>query len=511
MNLKTVLVVLDPLVGVCLIAAGVTARARRGTSNVGLHMTLAGTAWLAGTLVATLAFVHRGPLVHLHLSYPGGRLRRRLAVAVTVAVYAVSVLEGYVGVPWLTLVLSVAVVAVAVETFAQSTGAARKAALPALAAALAFAGALGFSSLNRIYGWGLDGPVAVGYDVVIVVAVAVLLADLLNGRWVDATVTDLVLDLGSRAGVTGLQRQLRRALGDPTLELGIRVPGRDGFVDESGHPVSVDGSAADRTVTRLDGAAGPVAVLVHDPAAIDDPALLAAVSAAARLAVANTGMQADIEVRAAEQVATRRRLVEASDVERRRLVEAIQGGAESRLRSADAALAQIGRPGLGAQDPLVGRVRDELNAAVDELRAFAQGIRPTALAVGGLAAAVPELASRAGPPVTVDISVGRLPAAEEAAVYFVCSEGLANAAKHARASRSWVRIHEVAGVVTAEIGDDGIGGADLSGSGIQGLIDRVQAVGGSLNVADRVPHGTRLMLVLPRPPDSLGTTDGDAR
>ena len=65
--------------------------------------------------------------------------------------------------------------------------------------------------------------------------------------------------------------------------------------------------------------------------------------------------------------------------------------------------------------------------------------------------------------------------------------------------------------MTAEIGDDGIGGADLSGSGIQGLIDRVQAVGGSLNVADRVPHGTRLMLVLPRPPDSLGTTDGDAR
>ncbi len=510
MNLRTVLAVLDPLVGVGLVAAGVTARRRRSTSRVWLHMTLAGASWLAGTALTALAFAHRGPLVHLHLSYPGGRLRRRLAVAVTAAVYAVSVLEGFVAVPWLTLVLSATVVAVAVETFAQSTGAARKAGLPAFAAALGFAGALAFSSLNRIYGWGLDGPVAVGYDLVIVVAVAVLLADLLAGRWVDATVTDLVLALGSRAGVTGLQRQLRRALGDPTLELGIRLPGSDGFVDESGYPLIIDGSAADRTTTRLEGPEGPVAVLVHDPAAIDDPALLAAVSAAARLAVANARMQNDIELRASKLVAARRRIVEAADVERHRLVETIQDGAESRLHAADAALAQLGPPPLVAQDPLVGRIRAELNAAVEDLQALAQGIRPAALTAGGLSAAVPELAAQTKHLVTTHVTVGRLPAPEEATVYFVCAEGLANTAKHARASRSWIHIHEQAGVVTAEIGDDGVGGADRSGPGIQGLVDRVQAVGGTLDVAERTPHGTRLTLLLPRARDRIGEPEGGA-
>jgi len=377
-SVKTVLTVLDPAVGVWLIVAGLIGRLRRPASRVGVLMLLAGVAWLAGTALPAMAFVHRGPLVQLHLSYPSGRLQRRRLVAVTCAVYAVSVVEGFVGVPWVSLVLSASVMAVAVETFSRTTGVARKAAVPALAAALGFAGALGLSSLNRINLWGIDGPVAIGYDLVIAVAVTVLLVDLLTGRWVDATVTDLVLALGSRAGVTGLQRQLRRAVGDPTLALGVHLPGRDEYVDESGQPLDVHGLAPDRTVTRLDDAGRPVAVLVHDPVALDDPALLAAVAAAARLAVANTRMQSDLETRAVELAAARRRIVEAADVERRGLVESLQQGAESRLRNAGVALARLGPSEPSGADPLAERIRAELGAAVDELRALAQGIRPPA-------------------------------------------------------------------------------------------------------------------------------------
>ncbi|MFN0281562.1 MAG: sensor histidine kinase, partial [Kineosporiaceae bacterium] len=458
MSVKTVLAVLDPAVGVWLLVCGLVGRLRRPASRVGLLMALAGIAWLAGTALPALAFVHRGPLVQLHLSYPSGRLRRRRVIAVTCAVYAVSVVEGFVGVPWVSLVLSASVVAVAVDTFSRTTGVARKAAVPALAAALGFAGALGLSSLNRINQWGIDGPVAIGYDLVIAVAVTVLLVDLLTGRWVNATVTDLVLALGSRAGVTGLRRQLRRALGDPTLELGVRLPGRDEYVDESGRPLDVHGSAPDRAVTRLEDADGPIAVLVHDPVALDDPGLLAAVAAAARLAVANARMQNALEARAVELAAARRRIVEAADVERRRLVESLQDGAERRLRAAGVVLAELGAPAPGSPGPLHRRICAELDAAVDELRALAQGIRPPALTSGGLAAAVPELAARAGLPVTTAVTVGRLPAAEESTLYFVCAEGLANAAKHARASRVRIELHDDGAVVTAEVVDDGVGG-----------------------------------------------------
>ncbi|MBI4944352.1 MAG: hypothetical protein HY830_26725 [Actinobacteria bacterium] len=511
MSVIRVLSVLDPVVGVWLSVAGIAGQRRRPASRVGLLMMLAGGAWLAGTAVSALAFVHRGPLVQLHLSYPSGRLRRRRAAVVTGAVYAASVVEGFLAVPWVTLLLSALVVGVAFDTFARTTGAARKAALPALAAALGFAGVLGLSSLNRVFALGVDGEVAIGYDIVVSGAVGLLLADLLTGRWVDATVTDLVLALGSRAGITGLRQQLRRALGDPTLELGIRIPGRDQYVDEAGSPLDLGGSTSDRTVTRVDDAGGPVAVLVHDPVVLDDPVLLAAVTTTARLAVGNVLMQNDIEARAVELAATRRRIVEAADIERRRLVESLQAGAARRLRTAGVLLAQLAAPGADTADPLVVRVGAELDSALDELRALAQGIRPPALTSGGLAAAIPELAARAGLPVRTAVTVGRLPAAEESTIYFVCAEGLANAAKHAHASGVRIEVHQNGDVVTAEVRDDGVGGADPSGSGLQGLVDRVQAVGGTLDVGDAEPRGTRLTVRLPHPPEVLDTIERSAR
>jgi signal transduction histidine kinase len=501
--------VIDPLVGLWLVAAGFLGRLRRPASRVGALMALAGATWLAGAAVPALAFAHRGPLVHLHLTYPSGRLRRRRVRAVTAAVYVASVIEGITGLPWLTFGLSVAVAAVASDTFARTTGAARKAARPALGAALAFAAVLAASALDRVFTLGLDSLLAVGYDLVVASAVGVLLLDLLTGRWVDATVTDLVLALGSRAGITGLRSQLRRALGDPTLELGLRLPGRTGYVDERGHPLVVDDEGGPRIVTRLQDDAGAVAVLVHGPAALDDPVLLTAVAAAARLAVANVLMQAEIENRAAELAATGRRIVEAADLERRALVETLHHGAEQRLGAADAILAGLSPPDAEPSDAaLFTRIRGELAAAVDDLHDLARGIRPPALTAGGLALAVPALGDRAGLPVTTTVDVGRLPSTDEAILYFVCAEALANAAKHSRATCVHVDITQVDDAVTASVTDDGVGGADPTGAGLQGLLDRVSAVGGTLGISDTAPHGTRLTVRLPQLPEQVAAAGG---
>jgi signal transduction histidine kinase len=159
---------------------------------------------------------------------------------------------------------------------------------------------------------------------------------------------------------------------------------------------------------------------------------------------------------------------------------------------------------------LLAQVRTELHAAVDELSDLARGIRPPALTNGGLAHAVPALAARAGLPVTTVVTVGRLPPAEEAALYFVCAEALANVSKHARASEVHIEIREQDGLVTALVTDDGVGGADRTGSGIQGLVDRVHAVGGTLDVEDHHPRGTRLAARLPvRLPTRSDTVEGN--
>lgn len=287
MTARSALAVIDPIVGGWLLAAGLLGRRARPVSRAGVLMVIASLFWFVGAQVPQLVYAHRGPLVHLHLSYPGGRLRRASVVGVTLAAYIVSAVGGFVRLPWLTLSLSAAVAAVALDTYRRTVGPARKAGGPALLAALGLATVLGLSSLNELRQWEADVPIAFAYDAVICGAVTILVVDLASQRWVDATVTDLLLDLSARAGITGLRLQLRRALGDATPEVGFWIPDRGIYVDEAGLPVDPDAPPPGRVVTRLEDSDGPLVVLVHDPATVDDPTLLDGVAAAARLAVAN--------------------------------------------------------------------------------------------------------------------------------------------------------------------------------------------------------------------------------
>lgn len=492
------LVVADGVVGLVLVTCGVIAWQRRGESRVGPLMILSGYTWFAGNLWSQLLYLHRGPLVHLHISYPTGRLRRRLAQVTVVTAYADAVIEPIAQNDVLTLVLAGLVAAAALDGYLRSSGTARRAGTPALIAALAFAGVLAFGAIQRLAGWDLDRQALWAYDVVIACLAVTLLLDLLRGRWAEAVVTDLVVDLGQQADTTTLQDELGRALGDRTLVLGYWLPEGTRYVDDTGRPVEVPKPGAGRAVTPIAHDGEPVAVLIHDEAVLEDPALVESVAAAAKMAVANARLQAEVRARVLELAASRRRIVDAADAQRRRLERELREGAERRLANVASLLEQVC---VEADEPTavrVAEVGDELQATRAELHAFAQGIHPSALTDGGLGAALPQLISRAGVRVELELSFGPLPPAVEAAVYFLCSEALANAAKHAEATKVTIDVDGSGGRLLVTISDDGVGGADPArGSGLRGLADRIEAVGGRLSVESLPRRGTRLLADIP--------------
>jgi signal transduction histidine kinase len=489
----------DGAVGVVLVVCGLGAWEWKAESRTGRLMTLAGFTWFAGSLAPAALFWHRGPLVHLHISYPTGRLRRRFAAATVVVAYVGAVIALLADNDVVTVVVSALVMLAAYDVFVRTSGPARRAAVPALVAALAYAGVLAAGALERLAGW--DADILFAYDVVVASVAVVLLVDLLFGRWNEATVADLVVALGQRGGTGTLRHQLSRALGDPSLEVGYWIAERERYVDEAGRDVELPAQRAGRTVTEIGGRGERVAILIHDTSTIDDPVLVAAVAAAARLAVANARLQADVRVRLAELDASRRRIVEAGDATRRRLERELSQGTERRLERVMRLLDDVRHEATGEEAAGLSELQEELRSAQAEVHDFAQGIRPSALGEGGLAAALPVLAGRVPLPVELTVDVGRLLPAVEAAVYFVCSEALANIAKHASASRVSLVVAGGVDEIVATITDDGKGGADPTrGSGLRGLADRVEALGGRLDVGDGISGGTVVTVTIPLDP-----------
>lgn len=491
----------DLAVGCVLFACGTTAWDRRPTSRVGPLMSVAGFTWFLGTVFEPALFLHRAPLVQLHLSYPTGRLPTRLSRAVVAVAYVDAAIQPLARNDALTLALSAAVALAAVQVFAGTSGPARKAGGPALAAALAFAGALAFASVGRQAGWD-DTMILLVYDGVIASVAILLLVDLLRGRWADAVVTGLVLDLGAAHEAGTLRGTLARALGDPSLVVGYPLAGTGTLVDDRGRPVEVPEPDSGRTVTPIDDGHDQLAMLVHDDALLADGHLVESVAAAARLAVTNARLQAEARSRAAELEASTRRIVEAADAQRRRLEEELRRGAAHRLETVAAFLAEARRTDSPAAAAIEALER-QLSDARRELGEFAQGVHPSALTDGGLLAAVALLAARCPLPVDVTGTLGRLPPPVEAALFFVCSEGLANAVKHASAGRVRIALRRDGPQVWVAISDDGRGGADAAhGSGLRGLADRVEALGGQLTLQSLPDGGTRLVATVPTEPAS---------
>jgi PAS domain S-box-containing protein len=213
----------------------------------------------------------------------------------------------------------------------------------------------------------------------------------------------------------------------------------------------------------------------------------------------------ELHARLEELAASRSRIVTAGDVERRRLERNLHDGAQQRLvalsLSLRLALAKLDSDPAAARAVLAD-AGDELALALAELRELARGLHPAVLTDHGLRAAVETLAGRAPLPVEiVDIPVERLPEPVEAAAYYLIAEALTNVAKYAHASTVRVRVAASDASVVVEVSDDGVGGADpATGSGLRGLADRVEALGGSLEVMSPAGVGTSLRAEIPGNP-----------
>jgi len=210
-------------------------------------------------------------------------------------------------------------------------------------------------------------------------------------------------------------------------------------------------------------------------------------------------LDAELITRLQELRASRVRLVHAGDAERRRLERDLHDGAQARLVSVNLLLGRIKVLIEGNTDATVmlDRAQSELRTGLAELRELARGIHPAVLTTHGLEPAINALASRLPVPVAVEGEAVDLPAPVEVAAYFVVSEALTNVTKYAQASAATVTVRHADGVVRVEIADDGVGGADMCGSGLRGLTDRLEAVGGQLDVASAAGHGTTVTATVP--------------
>jgi signal transduction histidine kinase len=524
------------LVGWSFVGTGLFAWWRRPANGTGALMVAAGFAWFATRLSASdddllftigiaLDALFPGIIGHLLLVFPAGRAQTTAERAVVASIYfVVTVLQ----VPSLLFeepdeprnllivhadqplsdALDVMQLVAALVVFAASWvliirrvragGAAqRRALLPVLVT-----GGVAFAVFAVSKAFDAAGDTSEALNRASEALVATIpfgfLAGLLGTRLAQgAAVSELIARLGDAPGEGPLRAALADALGDPTLALAYWLPESERFVDALGHPVTVSGTGW----TEVEVQGRRIAAIAHDPALHEEPQLVRAAGAAAALALENQRLSAELRARIEDLRASRARLVEAGDAERRRLERDLHDGAQSRLvaLALKLRLARMSVADDSKAATLLDESSTELQESLDELRELARGLHPVVLTDRGLAAAVRILASRA--PVPVEITAlpeQRLPPPVEIAVYFVVAEALTNVAKYARATAATVSIADAGGRVTVEVSDDGIGGADLAaGSGLRGLGDRVAALDGRLELDSPPGEGTRLRAEIP--------------
>ncbi|HEX5148093.1 MAG TPA: histidine kinase [Candidatus Limnocylindrales bacterium] len=547
--------VLEVLVGWSFAACGIFIWARRPANRLGPLMTIVGMLWLLGrtmTLVPN-AFVYPAGLwltdlwaagfALFLLSFPTGRLTSRADLAIVGIFLFVTVpLELL----WLLFLVppnglnglgiaanesaahlidtlqrvtislgSVLLVGALGRRWLRSSGPVRRQMAPVLVGAVAIL----LQSASWIYlssGTSIEPLDDLIFLAQIAIPIAILTV-ILRARIARAGIADLVVELGQTPTPARLRDALANALGDASLQVAYWSPIEERFVDAAGRTMELPGEGADQAVTMLERNGVPEAAIIHDAILLEEPGLIASVASAMRLAVENDRLTAAVETQLAEVRASRARIVAAGDAERRRVERDLHDGAQQRLVALTLAL-RLARTRLGDDaDPAVRlsleQASDEAKAALAELRELARGIHPQILTEAGLHAAIESLAARTSATVAVDIDPdARFAPAVEAIAYFVVSESLANIVKHAEAATVQVRAGWQDGILTVEVADDGRGGADpRTGTGLRGLLDRVSAADGTLDVVSPSGGGTRIVARIPAAPPTHGVDRTTAR
>jgi signal transduction histidine kinase len=344
-----------------------------------------------------------------------------------------------------------------------------------------------FSAVSEEVGrlFGTDAAAVVRFDhddpAIVVVGVGKWIIDALpiGTRWSvdDPMASAEVYRTGRSARVNARDRS---RVSEPVARLGRRL----GIVSTVASPISVEGRHW-----------GAMTVSSQEHLPLDTEERLEKFTELVATAIANAESRSEL-------AASRRRIVAASDEARRRIERDLHDGAQQRLVSLSLAL----RAAEAKVPPDGGALRSELSSiavglaeAVADLHELSRGIHPATLSQCGLGPALRTLARRSAIPVELDIRTqARLPEPIEVAAYFVASEALANATKHAQASRIEVSLAPSNGSMLLSIRDDGVGGADPTrGSGLVGLLDRVEALGGTIDIESARGGGTSVVVTLP--------------
>ena len=534
--------VLIPLTAVAYVVAGVVAWLRRRSSDIGALLVSGGFVWLLaglgntgvpalvalGTVSATVPLA---VIVHLLVSFPSGRLTTGPLRALVGAAYLTSVvlqmpLYLFSSFPppydalqiadrpdlleaglWLQRSAGILVMSMTAAVLVRRLRAAAPSQRRLLAPLYAYGVAavlfvpLSATVLAPRLGWSPITLYVTQLTVFGLVPVAFGWSLLRGGFARTAELEELGVWLGaSERGHAALQRALSEVLGDPSVDLVFWVPERADYVDVHGRAAGTSSPDGRRAVSEVELAGTRVGAITYDPAVIDDPEVVSRAGRLVAIAVDRERLTAELRANQEKLLQSRVRIVEAGDRERRRVERNLHDGAQQQLMSValQLRLAQVhldsGQPPAGALDAAA----KDLEQAMHELRELARGLHPSLLADVGLAGALESLAERSPIPVRLSAPAGGLSEATAVAAYYVVAEALTNAARHSRAAQVHVRAEVRGDVLIVEVADDGVGGAvPSSGSGLEGLGDRVDSLGGRLGISSPAGVGTRVVAELP--------------
>jgi signal transduction histidine kinase len=526
-------------ISVPYIAAGLIAWWRRPESRLGVLMVAVGFStgllclqfvqntvlWSIG---ASLDIFAAAAFVHVTLAFPSGRLRSARERVLVCAGYAVALglqvaklmflgaipqngfgvsddVDAYRIIERTQLYTTSAIcLAAAVMLLARWLAAGRPRRVWPSALTLVFVAGLVGLALLYVFA-ASDWPAFVEVQRVALAIIGftpiLFLMGVLDARLARSGVSDLVVQLRGNPNPDELQRALARTLRDPTLQLVYWLPEFGSYAAADGHEVALPEPGGERALTPIQHDGVRIAALLHDPALSDERELMAGASAAAAIALENTRLQVELRARLEELRGSRSRIVEVAQEERKRLERNLHDGAQQRLVALSMELGRMERR-LAADAPErveLEHARGEIATSLRELRQVARGLHPAVVSSHGLEVALEQLAATAPVPVVVIVRVDhRLPEAIEVAAYYIVAESLANIGKHARAEAVRVEVLRQDGLVLVEVADDGVGGADTEhGSGLRGLADRVEALGGRLRVWSPAGAGTRVSAEIP--------------
>ena len=555
--------VLEVSIGWSFIGVGLIAWHRRPDSHSGALMVLFGFAWLArlvgaiadplssvvGTVVGSL---YLGVLVQLLVTFPSGRITETAQRRVVILGYAITaplavlqltaggahpetsappgLLLGVVNTdvsPGQAVVDTVSTACVVIGLLAaavlvirrwrRSGPVSRRTNGPTLWSGVFIIGTIAVERFGALVGIPATTAVLLGWSarVVLLVWPVALLLGIVRSRWDESAIGAMITELGTaRPMPDRLREVLTATLHDPTAQLGYWLPDRRAFADADGRPLQILPPRPGRAVTYLERGGEQVAALEYDSMLSDQPQLLEAVLAGIGLAVENERLRVEVQARIREVVASRTRIVEAAYAARRKVEHELHTGARRRLEAVDAALERLeSESPTKAGQPLVDEldaISAELAVALDELRSLARGIYPVLLSDAGPIPAIQALLDRSPIPARLTASLdGRLPVPIEQAAYFLVLEAVDNAARHSGARLVTVEIRYNGDDLVVQVDDNGRGGTDPDGPGLQGMADRIAALGGTLVIESDAGAGTRVRAELPTLP--TGETFEDSR